>query len=164
MKLNIKHLPVIGLLGLAALSVGSCTDEVAFGDKFLEKAPGGTNTADSIFHNPEYTRGYLARIYSRQYFNLMGSSSNTCPQHLNYWKGMPDMLTDLHFTVFAKSLLFTAYYGGMLTSTADQYGNHTVYPYNNEGIWENVRACWLIIERINEVPNMDQDEKDRIRD
>lgn len=164
MKLNIKHLPVIGLLGLAALSVGSCTDEVAFGDKFLEKAPGGTNTADSIFHNPEYTRGYLARIYSRQYFNLMESSSNTCPQHLNYWKGMPDMLTDLHFTVFAKSLLFTAYYGGMLTSTADQYGNHTVYPYNNEGIWENVRACWLIIERINEVPNMDQDEKDRIRD
>lgn len=95
MKLNIKHLPVIGLLGLAALSVGSCTDEVAFGDKFLEKAPGGTNTADSIFHNPEYTRGYLARIYSRQYFNLMESSSNTCPQHLNYWKGMPDMLTDL---------------------------------------------------------------------
>ena len=61
MKLNIKHLPILGALALSAISMGSCTDKIAFGDDFLEKAPGGTVTADTVFGNAEYTRNFLAQ-------------------------------------------------------------------------------------------------------
>ena len=44
------------LLGLvAALLPVACTDQVQFGGAFLEKAPGGTVTADTVFSNAEYT-------------------------------------------------------------------------------------------------------------
>ena len=53
MKLNIKNIIGVSLL---TLSLGACTDTVKFGNAFLEKAPGGTVTADTVFSNPEYTR------------------------------------------------------------------------------------------------------------
>ncbi|MCM1021797.1 MAG: RagB/SusD family nutrient uptake outer membrane protein [Muribaculum sp.] len=159
MKLNIKHLPIIGMLGLA-LSMGSCTDKVAFGNAFLEKAPGGAATADTVFHNPEYTRGFLAAIYSRQFYGLPSVSSSNIAQHLNYWHGNADGLTDIHQNVYAASNLYSQYYQGMLSASS---GN-PVYPYNGEELWEMVRRCWLLIERVNEVPNMEQSEKDRLRD
>lgn len=40
----------------------ACTDKVQFGDAFLEKAPGGTVSADTVFTNAEYTRQFLAGI------------------------------------------------------------------------------------------------------
>mgnify|MGYP003202260713 CR=1 FL=1 len=44
MKLNIKY--IIGVAAVATLGMVSCTDEIKFGNAFLEKAPGGTVTAD----------------------------------------------------------------------------------------------------------------------
>ena len=64
---------------LLAIALGSCTDTVKFGDSFLEKAPGGTVTADTVFNNPEYTRNFLAGIYSTQYYNLPTNSTNAAP-------------------------------------------------------------------------------------
>ena len=50
MKLNIKH--IIGVAAVATLGMVSCTDEIKFGNSFLEKAPGGTVTADfSVLYN-----------------------------------------------------------------------------------------------------------------
>ena len=57
MKLNIKNIIGVSLL---TLSLGACTDTVKFGNAFLEKAPGGTVTADTVFSNSEYTRNFLA--------------------------------------------------------------------------------------------------------
>ena len=62
MKLNIKY--IIGVAAVATLGMVSCTDEIKFGNAFLEKALGGTVTADEVFSNPEYTRNFLASIYS----------------------------------------------------------------------------------------------------
>ena len=56
MKLNIKY--IIGVAAVATLGMVSCTDEIKFGNAFLEKAPGGTVTADEVFSNPEYTRNF----------------------------------------------------------------------------------------------------------
>lgn len=47
MKLNIKY--IIGVAAVATLGMVSCTDEIKFGNAFLEKAPGGTVTADEVF-------------------------------------------------------------------------------------------------------------------
>ena len=143
----------------------SCTDTVKFGDPFLEKAPGGTVTADTVFNNAEYTRQFLAATYSFQYYNLPCKSANGSPQCINYWKGMPDALGDTHQLFFKDSRVYQNYYNGALTSSADDtYNNHSVYPYSNEHIWENVRNCWLLIENIDRVPDMDNSEKARIKD
>ncbi|MBQ4147109.1 MAG: RagB/SusD family nutrient uptake outer membrane protein [Prevotella sp.] len=161
MKLNIKN--IIGVVLLAFVS-GACTDTVKFGDAFLEKAPGGTVTADTVFSNPEYTRNFLAGIYSTQYYNLPTNSTNNPPQCQNYWKGMPDALGDDFHILFNNTIIFNKYYNNALTSTIDGNRNGNIYPYTNEYIWENVRHCWILIENVDNVPNMSDAEKARIKD
>ncbi len=161
MKLNIKNIIGVSLL---TLSLGACTDTVKFGNAFLEKAPGGTVTADTVFSNPEYTRNFLAGIYATQYYNLPTNSTNAAPQCQNYWKGMPDALGDDFHLLFNNTIVFGKYYNGSLTSATDKNKNGNIYPYTNEYIWENVRHCWILIENIDKVPNMTDAEKARIKD
>lgn len=161
MKLNIKNIIGVSLL---TLSLGACTDTVKFGNAFLEKAPGGTVTADTVFSNPEYTRNFLAGIYATQYYNLPTSSTNAAPQCQNYWKGMPDALGDDFHLLFNNTIVFGKYYNGSLTSAIDGNKNGNIYPYTNEYIWENVRHCWILIENIDKVPDMTDAEKARIKD
>lgn len=104
----------------------ACTDKVQFGDAFLEKAPGGTVTADTVFTNAEYTRQFLSNAYAYQYYNLPCKSTNASPQCLNYWKGMPDALGDTHQLFYSSSKVFTDYYNGSLTSSPD---SHTMEVY-----------------------------------
>ena len=40
---------IAGVLGMGATS---CVDEIKFGNSFLEKAPGGSATQDTIFNIP----------------------------------------------------------------------------------------------------------------
>ena len=51
------HKILIGAFFAFALSsmTTSCVDDWKFGDSFLEKAPGGDVTKDTIFNNAEYT-------------------------------------------------------------------------------------------------------------
>lgn len=154
---------LISLCLLCVLCVG-CTDSVKFGDPFLEKAPGGTVTADTVFNSAEYTRQFLAAAYAYQYYNLPCKSSNAAPQCINYWKGMPDALGDTHQLFYSASKVFTDYYNGSLTSTPDNKTNYGVYPYTNEHIWENVRNSWVLIENVDRVPDMETAEKERIKD
>ena len=162
MKLNIKY--IIGVAAVATLGMVSCTDEIKFGNAFLEKAPGGTVTADEVFSNPEYTRNFLASVYATQYYNLPTNSTNAAPQCQNYWKGMPDALGDDFHLFFNNTTVFSKYYAGALSSAIDDKKNGNIYPYTNEFIWENVRHSWMLIERINEVPDMSDAEKARIAD
>lgn len=158
------QLALVQLYVLALLVCSSCTESVQFGDSFLEKAPGGTVTADTVFSNAEYTRQFLATAYAYQYYNLPCKSSNGSPQCLNYWKGMPDALGDTHQLFYSSSKVFTDYYNGSLTSSPDAKSNGGVYPYLNEHIWENVRNAWILIENVDRVPDMDAGEKERIKD
>lgn len=164
MKLNIRHLPILGVVALASVGAVSCTDKIAFGNAFLEKAPGGTTTADSVFSNAEYTRYFLNQIYAFQYYNLPSGATNTAPQYYNYFKGMPDALDDTYQLAFTGAGIYSWYYNGLVSSNADGNGNYNVFPYNNMHIWENVRSCNLLIERINEVPGLSDDDKIKIAD
>ena len=112
----------------------SCTDEIKFGNSFLEKAPGGTVTADEVFSNPEYTRNFLASVYATQYYNLPTNSTNSAPQCQNYWKGMPDALGDDFHLFFNNTKVFSQYYNGSLTSAIDGNKNGNIYPYTNESM------------------------------
>lgn len=117
-----------------------------------------------MFTNAEYTRQFLAGTYAYQYYNLPCKSTNASPQCLNYWKGMPDALGDTHQLFYSSSKVFTDFYNGSLTSSPDSKNNGGVYPYLNEHIWENVRNCWLLIENVDRVPDMETSEKERIKD
>ena len=88
-----KAILAVAAIFAAGFASHSCTDPLKFGNAFLEKAPGGTVTADTVFTNAEYTRQFLAGIYSKQYFALPTNSTNNPPQCLNYWKGMPEALS-----------------------------------------------------------------------
>lgn len=157
---------ITGFVAVIAIGFGidSCTDPVKFGNDFLEKAPGGTVTADTVFNNAEYTRQFLAGIYSTQYYALPTNSTNSAPQCRNYWKGMPDALSDNFQLFFTNTIVGNKYYSGSLTSTIDKNNNGNIYPFTNEMIWENVRKCYILLEHIDAVPGMEQAEKNRIKD
>lgn len=148
----------------AGMSINSCTDPLRFGNAFLEKAPGGTVTADTVFNNAEYTRQFLAAIYSKQYYALPTNSTNAAPQCRNYWKGMPDALSDNFQLFFTNTIVGNKYYTGALTSSTDSNNNGNIYPFLNEYVWENVRNCYLFTEHIDDVPEMETSEKERLKD
>lgn len=56
MKLQNKWF-IGAMLGAAVCLVStSCVDEIKFGNSFLDKAPGGNATIDTVFNSAEYTR------------------------------------------------------------------------------------------------------------
>lgn len=163
-----KHISKVILAVAAVLAAGfashSCTDPLKFGNAFLEKAPGGTVTADTVFTNAEYTRQFLAGIYNKQYYALPTNSTNSPPQCLNYWKGMPEALSDNFQLFFQNTIVGNQYYAGALTSSIDGKNNGNIYPYLNEYIWQNVRNCYILLEKIDDVPGLDAAEKERMKD
>ena len=78
--------------GLFAMSLSSCTDEWKFGDAFLEKAPGGDVTKDTIFNNAEYTRNFLWSCYAKQHYGLPFCWLGHAAQGMN--TGIIDALSD----------------------------------------------------------------------
>ncbi len=146
------------------LAANSCTDPIQFGSAFLEKDPGGTTTAETVFSNSEYTTQFLTGIYSKQYYALPILSTNSPPQCLNYWKGMVDALSDTFQLFFSNTIVNNMYYTGALSSTTDSNNNGNIYPFMNEYIWENVHNCYTFLENIDGVPGLTDDEKARMKD
>ena len=54
---HIFYASAIALMSAAAFT--ACTDDVKFGDSFVEKAPGGTVTIDTVFNSAEYTKHFV---------------------------------------------------------------------------------------------------------
>lgn len=142
----------------AAAGVTSCTDDIAVGSDFLDKAPSGSTTQDSVFNNAEYTRQFVASIYSLQYYGIPYRSSNDAPLSASYWKGKLDALTDIYHLNFSGSMVYGNYYTASLTSSTDG----PIYGFTTENFWELIRAAYMLIENIDGVPNMEQSEKDRL--
>lgn len=159
-----KAILAVAAIFAAGFASHSCTDPLKFGNAFLEKAPGGTVTADTVFTNAEYTRQFLAGIYNKQYYALPTNSTNNPPQCLNYWKGMPEALSDNFQLFFQNTIVGNKYYTGALTSSIDGKNNGNIYPYLNEYIWQNVRNCYILLEKIDDVPGLDAAEKERMKD
>lgn len=85
MKLKNKWLigAVIGV-GVSIAST-SCVDDIKFGDSFLEKAPGGSVTKDTVFNNADNTRQFLTAIYSKQYYGLPYGTKDELPDCNSAW-------------------------------------------------------------------------------
>ncbi|HBG57432.1 MAG TPA: RagB/SusD family nutrient uptake outer membrane protein [Porphyromonadaceae bacterium] len=153
-----KWLLICGIL-LGILST-SCTEELKFGNDFLEKAPGGTATIDTVFSNAEYTRQFLNTIYGRQYYGLPYKDDVNLPVSSSPYVGKVDALTDCWQIHWADCAIYRRYYTG--AHTANYNRRDDKFCYNDEKVWEVVRWCWLLMENIERVPDMDEAEKNRL--
>lgn len=69
MKLNNIFRGIV-LSAVIGSAVTGCTEQIKFGDSFIEKTPGGDVTIDTIFNSAEYTQQFLTGIYKNQYYGL----------------------------------------------------------------------------------------------
>ncbi len=148
---------IIGITVSGFLST-SCVDEIKFGSSFLEKAPSGDVTIDTVFNSAEYTRQFLNAIYGRQYYGLPYKNSDTSiPASSDLYLGKKDALTDCWQIHWDKSAIYSQYYSGIHTAN---YGRtEDICNYTNEKVWEVVRWCWLLLENIDRVPDLSNQDK-----
>lgn len=146
------------MLGLFFCSVftTSCVDDIKFGNAFLEKAPGGNVTKDTVFNNAEYTRQFLTNLYGLQYYGLPYKNV-TNQESSNNYVGKPSALTDLYVFTYSSAGITGPYYVG--THTANYGKRSDKFSYLKNNIWEAVRAAWMLIENIDKVPGLSENEK-----
>ena len=152
MKLHHKKIIGVTALMIGSMAFTACTDEIKFGDSFIEKQPGGTLTIDSVFSNPEYTRQFLTGIYALQYYGLPFGQKTTTSQ--NPYSGKLDGLTDCYQTHYNGTDLYNYYYSGTMTAN-----RNALISYTNDYVWEAVRQAWLLIENIDKVTGLSESEK-----
>ena len=143
-------------LALTSVIATSCVDEIKFGNSFLEKAPGGSVTKDTVFNNAEYTKQFLTNLYGMQYYGLPYKNVANQESSNNY-VGKPEALTDLYIYTYPSAGITGPYYQG--THTANYGKRSDKFDYLRNNIWEAVRGVWMLIENIDNVPGLGEDEK-----
>ena len=156
MKQKINNKILGGALALAAIAspmmFSSCTDPIQFGNSFLEKAPGGDINEDTVFTSPVYTKQFLNAIYRKQYYGLtFGTNGGHCN---NGWTGKFEALTDCFCLYYASAVPWKIYYNG--SKNADK---ESMMEYSDDMVWEAVRACYLLLEHLDNVPGLTESEK-----
>lgn len=148
MKTKKSHIAVTCIGAIMSLAATSCVDDIKFGNAFLEKAPGGSATIDTVFSSAEYTRQFLNTCYSRQHYGLpynTDANANISDSSSPYL-GKVDALSDCWQLHFTGTTIYNSYYSGEHTSSYGTRGD--VFSYTREQVWETVRRCWMLIENI----------------
>ena len=154
MKLHHKIVSGVVALIIGSMAFTACTDEIKFGNAFIEKTPGGTVSLDTVFGSAEYTKQFLVGLYVLQYYGLPFKNATSAPWSASYWNSKLDAMTDCYQQHFSGSEAYNRYYGGLLTSN-----NSGLIGYNNDFVWETVRRCWLLIDNIDNVPGLTDEER-----
>jgi hypothetical protein len=168
---KISNILLILSVCFSAFSLSSCVDRLAVGDAFLEKAPGVDVNIDTVFTKAEYTRNFLWSAYGQIYCTYTSG---------NMMNGAPiDALSDSYHSYCTWGGVNQTYYTGAMTEDSQDnlngnlqgkfsYGTLQDDLSREEGggrvsIYETVRKCWQLIENIDRVPDMDDNEKSRLR-
>lgn len=138
-----------------ALLISGCTDEIKFGDAFIEKSPGGTVTIDTVFNNPEYAKQFLTGIYALQYYGLPYNQSVN--HSANPYVGKLDALTDAYQLHWNSNTVYNSFYSGTLNAN-----EQPLISYSNDYVWEAVRQAWIFIENIEKVEGISAAEKNNM--
>lgn len=149
-------------LGVIAgtMALGSCVDDFAVGDSFLEKQPGVDVTLDTIFSKSEYAKMFLWDTYKYMYHGL--SQYNCCNS------AMPEAISDVVHSNLGWSDVINAYYSAMHSEAGNGSSVRDKFAFvdgtnNRKGIWGAVRKSWQFIENVDRVPDMDNKEKARLK-
>lgn len=151
---------VIGALLFASVGAASCVDDIKFGNAFLDKAPGGTATKDTVFSSALYTQQFLNAIYGRQYYGLPYKDDTSLPVSSSAYVGKAEALSDCWQLHWAAPTIYSQYYTGI--HKANYVRREDKFCWNDEKVWEVTRWCWLLIENIDKVPDLSASEKARM--
>ncbi len=158
----------IYILALAAgVGFTACVDDFKVGDSFLEKAPGVDVDADVVFSKAEYARNFLWGAYGQLYCEYTSSNCmNRAPI---------DVLGDSWHCYVSWGGPKQSYYTGGLTEdcqdTSDsnfqgKFSYSTKNPSSDAdgrvSIYETIRKCWQLVERLPDVPDMTDAEKSQL--
>lgn len=150
--IKIKNIVLVGVFFTFLFS--ACVDGFKVGNDFLDKAPGVDVTKDSIFGKAEYARQFLWNTYRGLYYGIPVTSSSS----------MFEVLSDVFNCHASAGFANKLYYSGSYNaSMEDESPSLTRFSYTNEGIWTTIRKGWLFIENVDNVPDMDEDEKLRLK-
>lgn len=155
-----KLLKHIGFCFSLSMLLNGCVEDFKIGDKFLEKAPGIDITADTIFGKAEYARRFLWDTYKKMYYGLP-SAFNTVEGKMNMT--MFEVLSDTWHSHLNWDEANRSYYNGAYTAGMEEWSTHTRFSYTKESCWEAIRKGWIFIEKVDDVPDMDTDEKERLK-
>ena len=131
MKIHSRLLIALAAVLAGTFAFSSCTDKVAFGDAFLDKASGNSVTEDTVFNSATYTQQYLNSIYALQYYGL--PYNNNCGNSVSPWTGKFDQLTDCWIMHWNNNTIYNSYYSGTLDATMNP-----LLSYSNDNVW---RQC-----------------------
>ena len=148
------------MASLGSVVATSCVDEIKFGDSFLEKAPSVAVTQDSIFGKAEYARQFLWDTYSKLYYGLP-TYWNDVDGKMN--QGMFEALSDCFHSHNSWDGLNRHYYSGTYTAVTEDNTAETRFGFTKEDTWQAIRAAWIFIENVDRVPDMEADEKERLK-
>ena len=153
----------IAILAGTSMLFASCVDQIKFGDAFLEKAPStGDLNQDSIFGKAEYARAFLWNAYHKLYYGLPYYWGGNAEKGMN--TGKFETLSDCwhsHNSWDGANRLY--YSGSYVASDEDDSTGDVRFSFTANYVWEAVRASWLFIENVDRVPDMDEDEKARLK-
>ena len=145
------------VLGVSLTTVmGACTEQIQFGDSFIQKLPGGDATIDTVFNSSEYTQQFLTTIYNKQYYGLPYYSDSK--GSWSYWVGNIEAMSDSWHMTTRSEIAKKIYMGQMQASS-----EICIYCFEHENIWEIVRASYLLLENIDRVPDMDEQTKEQYK-
>lgn len=135
-------------------SITSCVDGIKFGNAFLEKAPGGDVTIDTIFNKADYARRFLWNTYTKLYYGLPYYWGEQAKMNV----GMFETLSDSYHSHLSWDEVNRQMYPGTYKP-----GNSGKWNYTDENVWEGVRASYIFLENIDRVPDMNESEKARLK-
>lgn len=134
----------------------SCVDDWKFGDSFLDKAPGGDITKDTVFNNAEYTREFLWRTYAYMYYGIPYYWDGGVAVKMN--TGVFEALSDCWHSHNSWDDVNRLYYSGAYVP-----GDRGKFGYDKERVWEGVRAAYIFLENVDQTPDMEESEKNRLK-
>ena len=148
----------------ASCMLGSCSD-LAFGDAFLDKAPGVDVTIDTIFSSNLYADRALNSAYATLSTGLTVHANDGNFEHQQAgnklgWDNL-DALTDIMNSHCNWGGVYPTYYNGSYSSETENTASSTkmgFYP-NQDVTWRGIRKAYLYIENVDRVPDMTEAEK-----
>lgn len=159
MKRINKH---IHLLILSLLTMTMSCEDLAFGEKFLQKPPSGDVTIDTIFSTAEYARRVLWYSYSQLPYGYATNYNLSTAMWVTNLEG----LTDLSQSSVGYGGVEELYYNGMYNAGAEDASGAkgaTKFRFIERGAWKGIRHAWLFIENVDRVPDMPEEEKLRLK-
>ncbi|MCR5697388.1 MAG: RagB/SusD family nutrient uptake outer membrane protein [Marinilabiliaceae bacterium] len=145
-------------IGLSLVSFPACTDDIEFGDDFMESYNGSQKTIEETFSNPTYAVQWLTGIYPLQHYGLPYGNRDYVPKSSNPYTGKLDGFTDLYALHWSSTTLYNAYYLGTLNSN-----QMPLFSYTGEYMWQAVYKGWTFIDNIDKVTTLSETLRNRYK-